>query len=68
MTEASDGERSRREFLCSALRYAALGALAAGGAFMLSKRRPARDAYRCTEDGNCSACAASESCPIRENE
>jgi len=55
----------RREFLRSVVRYAALGALAVGGAFAWTRRPSAAD-DRCTRDHRCSTCPVSNRCPWRE--
>ena len=65
MSERPEREKTRREFFVNALRGLAAGALAAGGAFLLSRRRAAGE-FECISDGACGACPLLGRCPLND--
>lgn len=61
MNEPTTHDKTRRELFRSILRYLALGGLAVGGAFLLSRTDRIS---ACSADGDCPACPISGRCPI----
>jgi hypothetical protein len=56
----------RRAVLTGALRYAALGALAAAGGLTVAKRRRLVAEGKCINDGLCRGCAILARCDLPE--
>ncbi len=55
---------SRRELFAGALRYAALGLMAAGGAALFAKKQRLMRKGQCTNSGICAGCKALEQCNL----
>jgi|GEM_PF-3464905 len=61
MNEPTTPDKTRRELFRSVLRYIALGGLAVGGAFLLSRKDRIS---ACPTNGDCPACPIAGRCPI----
>ena len=55
---------SRRELFAGALRYAALGLMATGGAVLFAKRRRLLREGKCVNEGICAGCKVLEQCSL----
>lgn len=64
MTERPREDPSRRELFAGALRYAALGLVATGGAALFAKRRRLLRDGVCINDRLCDGCAIFPQCEL----
>ena len=64
MRNRSGQAHSRRELFAGALRYAALGFLATGGAVLYAKRRRLVREGICINDGTCDGCDILKQCGL----
>ena len=64
MRKQSGEFRSRRELFAGALRYAALGLMATGGAALFAKRQRLLREGKCVNEGICAGCKVLEQCSL----
>ena len=64
MSERPQQNHSRRELFAGALRYAALGLVAAGGGALFAKRRRLVQEGVCSNNRLCDGCAILQQCTL----
>jgi len=68
MSERTECERSRRDFVRGLLRWATLGGLVGGTLGLMARRGDGRQKLACINDANCRTCSKRRDCPLSEYE